>query len=412
MMKKYLTKKWIGIAVLVTVVLGAIGGFYYLNGGTPVTVVSADRGIVEMVIEETGTIDSRHRVMLKASAADTIETVVVRTGDVVLKDDVLAELDHKLLDSQIEGLQAQLKSVELQLLEALAPKDQALISQAQAAVQQASIGYEQAKKDLVIQQELLAGDYISQATFDVYDNQAKVTRQQLTIAQSQLLLTRKGISENVEGQFEAQIDQFESQLNALKAQLEDYVIVAPFDGVITEKLVDEGAYVMPGEPIMELSDFNEMKVVVDLLEDDLHWISQDTPLTLSFGEGDYTGKIEQIHPKAKETISELGIRQSRVEVEIQLMEGLESAIIGQEADVTFVPAKLDNVLRVPIDVVYQSQNQYFVMQVVNGVLEEQAIKVGLEGEDYYEVTEGLDEGDIVVKNLSNDLEIGLKVVVE
>lgn len=411
-MKKYLTKKWIGIAVLVMVVLGAIGGFYYLNGGTPVTVVAADRGNVEMIIEERGTIDSRHRVMLKASAADTIERVAVKTGDVVLKDDVLAELDHKLLDSQIEGFQAQLKSVELQLLEALAPKDQALISQAQAAVGQASIAYEQAKKDLVIQQELLAGDYISQASFDAYDNQAKVTRQQLTIAQSQLLLTRKGISDNVEGQFEAQIDQFESQLNALKAQLEDYVIVAPFDGVITEKMVDEGAYVMPGEPIMELSDFNEMKVVVDLLEDDLHWINHDTPLALSFGEGDYTGKIAQIHPKAKETISELGIRQSRVEVEIQLMEGLESAIIGQEADVTFIPAKLDNVLRLPIDVVYQSQNQYFVMQVVNGVLEEQAIKVGLEGEDYYEVTDGLDEGDLVVKNLSNDLEIGMKVIFE
>lgn len=411
-MKKYLTKKWIGIAILVTVVLGAIGGFYYLNGGTPVTTVSADRGKVKMIIEETGSIDSRHRVMLKASAADTIETVAVRTGDIVSKDDVLAELDHKLLDSQIEGLQAQLKNVELQLLEALAPKDQALINQAQAAVQQASISYEQAKKDLAIQQELLAGAYISQATFDAYDNQEKVARQQLTIAQSQLQLTRKGISKNVEGQFEAQIDQLDSQLNSLEAQLEDYVIVAPFDGVITERLVDEGAYVMPGEPIMELSDFSEMKVIVDLLEDDLHWINQDTPLTLSFGEGDYTGKIAQIHPKAKETISELGIRQSRVEVEIQLTEGLESAIIGQEADVSFVPAELDNVLRVPIDVVYQSQNQYFVMKVVNGVLEEQAIKVGLEGEDYYEVTEGLDENELVVKNLSNDLEVGMKVIVE
>ena len=411
-MKKYLTKKWILIAGIVTVVLGAVGGYYYLSGGTPVTTVSADRGKVEMIIEETGTIDSRHRVMLKASAADTVQTVAVRTGDAVFKDDVLAELDHKLLDSQIEGIEAQLKNVELQLLEALAPKDQALINQAQAAVQQASIAYEQAKKDLAIQQELVAGNYISQASFDVYDNQAKLTRQQLTIAQSQLQITRKGISENVEGQFEAQIDQLESQLNALEAQLEDYVIVAPFDGVITEKLIDEGAYVMPGEPIMELSDFNEMKVIVDLLEDDLHWISEETPLTLTFGEGEYMGQITQIHPKAKETVSELGIRQNRVEVEILLMQGLENAIIGQEADVIFVPAILDNVLRVPIDVVYQSQNQYFVMAVEDEILVEKVVTVGLEGEDYYEILEGLQEGDVVVKNLSNDLEVGMKVIVE
>ncbi len=411
-MKKYLTKKRILIAGIVTVVLGAIGGFYYLSGGIPVTIVSADRGKVEMIIEETGTIDSRHRVMLKASAADTVQTVAVRTGDAVSKDDVLAELDHKLLDSQIEGIEAQLKNVELQLLEALAPKDQALINQAQAAVQQASIAYEQAKKDLAIQQELLAGKYISQASYDVYDNQAKLTRQQLTIAQSQLQITRKGISENVEGQFEAQIDQLESQLNALEAQLEDYVIVAPFDGVITEKLIDEGAYVMPGEPIMELSDFNEMKVIVDLLEDDLHWISEETPLTLTFGEGEYMGQITQIHPKAKETVSELGIRQNRVEVEILLMQGLENAIIGQEADVTFVPAVRDEVLRVPIDVVYQFGDQHFVMLVENSTLIEKAVTVGLEGEDYYEILDGLQEGDSVVKNLSNDLEAGMKVTVE
>jgi len=411
-MKKYLTKKWMIIGILATVVLGAAGGFYYLNGGTPVTTASVERGDVRFLIEETGTIDSRHRVMLKTSVADTVQTVTVETGDEVTKGDVLVELDHKLLDSQIEGVEAQLRNVELQLLEALAPKDQALINQASAAVRQARVAYEQALEDLDVQQQLYEGNYISKTTYDAYANQAEVTKQQLTIAQSQLTLTRKGISENVEGQFEAQIEQLNSQLESLKAQLEDYVIVAPFGGIITERNIDEGAYVMPGEPIMELSDFSEMKVVVDLLEDDLHWISEETPLTLMFGNGQYMGQIAQIHPKAKETISELGIRQNRVEVEIMLTEGLENAIIGQEADVEFIPSTRSNVLRVPTEVVYQFQGEHYVMAIREGILAEQVVEIGLEGEDYYEILNGVQEGDLVVKNLSNDLEPGMKVVVE
>lgn len=411
-MKKYLTKKRIIIGVLITAALGVSGGLYYLNGGTPVTTALVERGDVRFLIDETGTIDSRHRVMLKTSVADTVQTVTVETGDEVTEGDVLVELDHKLLDSQIEGVEAQLKNMELQLLEALAPKDQALINQASAAVQQARVAYEQAVEDLGIQKQLYDGKYISKTTYDAYVNQAEVAKQQLTIAQSQLTLTRKGISENVEGQFEAQIEQLNSQLKSLKAQLENYVIVAPFSGIITERTIDEGGYVMPGEPIMELSDFSDMKVVVELLEDDLHWITEETPLTLTFGNGEYMGQIAQIHPKAKETISELGIRQNRVEVEIMLTEGLENAIIGQEADVEFVPAIRTEVLRVPVEVVYQFQGNHYVMVINEGILSEQQVELGLEGEDYYEVLNGLQEGSLVVKNLSNDLEPGMKVIIE
>jgi HlyD family secretion protein len=411
-MKKFLTKRRIIMIVIGLMIAGAGAGAYLMNGGRPVTTVSVERGDVEFIIEETGTIDSRHRVTLKTSVADTVQTVIVETGDQVIKNDVLVELDHKLLDSQIEGVEAQLKNAELQLLEALAPKDQALVNQAYAAVKQAQVTYDQALEDLAVQQKLYEGNHISKATYDSFVNQEELAKQQLTIANSQLTLTRKGISANVEGQYQAQIDQLNSQLTALKAQLEDYVIVAPFTGVITERTVDQGAYVMPGEPIMELADFNEMKVVVDLLEDDLHWINEATPLTLTFGDGDYMGQITQIHPKAKETVSELGIRQNRVEVEIMLSEGLANAIIGQEADVEFVPATRSNVLRVPNEVVYQFGGDHYVMVVKDATLSEQRVEIGLEGEDFSEILSGLEEGDLIVKNLSNDLEPGMKVIAD
>jgi len=142
------------IGVLATIALGAAGGFYFLNDGTPVTTASIERGDVRFLIEETGRIDSRHRVMLKTSVADTVQTVTVKIGDEVTEGDVLVELDHKLLDSQIEGIEAQLRNVELQLMEALEPKDQSLINQASAAVRQARIAYEQALEDLSVQKKL------------------------------------------------------------------------------------------------------------------------------------------------------------------------------------------------------------------------------------------------------------------
>ena len=55
-----------------------------------------------------------------------------------------------------------------------------------------------------------------------------------------------------------------AKLDAAKVRLELYNVKAPYDGVIVERLRDEGEWIRAGEPILRLTHMDEMKVQVSV----------------------------------------------------------------------------------------------------------------------------------------------------
>jgi RND family efflux transporter MFP subunit len=106
------------------------------------------------------------------------------------------------------------------------------------------------------------------------------------VAASQAALQKESerVSSLVEGGFaspnEAQMKTAESQkqlaqYQALRAQnfgtalqVSDCILRAPFDGEVSERLVDPGAFVHPGDPMITVVDRNTLRVTADVPEED------------------------------------------------------------------------------------------------------------------------------------------------
>jgi len=56
----------------------------------------------------------------------------------------------------------------------------------------------------------------------------------------------------------------EAELRQLAAKFRDIVSIAPFDGVITKKFVEEGDPVQPGQPLLEFADLEYLQVQVEV----------------------------------------------------------------------------------------------------------------------------------------------------
>lgn len=61
----------------------------------------------------------------------------------------------------------------------------------------------------------------------------------------------------------------EVQLKQLQKQLRGTKVLAPFSGVVTKKMADLGSMVMPGTPIVELTDINQLKLAISVPERDV-----------------------------------------------------------------------------------------------------------------------------------------------
>lgn len=410
-MKKLFKKRNVIIFILVLIVgvAGYIGNDFAMR--VSVEMYQVEIGAVEETFVEDGFIDAVKTSEIQAAISGTVEEVLKEVGDVVTKDDVLLLFDDEVILYQIEGLDAEIKALDFQLLEASKPADQERITNASIAVSQAKGNKNKAKDDYENNLVLFNSGNLSQSALDqskkLYDDALKA----YNIAINESKLVNKGVSENIESQYQASIEALYAQKKILESQLEDYAVDAPMAGTVLSSHVKSGHYVMIGQPLYEIADLSQLKLVCEILEDDYHLIDRDSHVRLydKILDKYYDASISKIYPKSESSISDLGIKQNRVKIEVLPNESLEDYIVGQTLDIEFVIHEKPSVKRVPIDAVFKSKGEYYVFVVMNGMIEQKLVEVGIEGDDYYEILSGLESGDDIVKVITNDLEEGLKI---
>jgi len=83
-------------------------------------------------------------------------------------------------------------------------------------------------------------------------------------------------------------------------------------------------------------------------------------------------------------------------VKIEIQDSQEINRAGLSSDVEIKVETKENVLYIPYEVVFKEESKLFVFVVENGAAKKTGVKIGLEVEDYYEITEGLEEGDTII----------------
>ena len=252
--------------------------------------VAAEQGSLPGVITASGELEAIRRVNVSPKNQGRLEALYVDEGDVVRKGQVLARMDSGDFKDRMDELSA--------------------------LVRQARAEYEAKRADFIRHRQLLDSGAISASDLDGFRSAYISSREALTAARERVE------QRSVEGN--------------------DLDIKAPFDGMITERFAEPGAYVTPtttastsagasSSSIVELSE--GLEVAAKVPESDIGRIrvGQEAVVRVdAYPDQRFAARVRDIAPRAEKTDNVISF-----EVELSLIDPPPSLRIGMTVDVDF-----------------------------------------------------------------------------
>ncbi|MGA9460015.1 MAG: efflux RND transporter periplasmic adaptor subunit, partial [Desulfobaccales bacterium] len=173
------------------------------------------------------------------------------------------------------------------------------------------------------------------------------------------------------------------------------VLASPVQGIVTKRLVTQGAYVQAGMPLLEVADLSTIWVDADIYQYELPWIKvgQQVTMSLAYLPGEtFAGRIDYIYPFLSGATRTVRVRlkfpNPRLELKPEMF-----------AQVQIKSPVTKKVVVVPADAVLDTGlKQHVFIALGNGRFEPREVKLGVygDGNQYREVLAGLQGGEEVV----------------
>jgi len=240
-------------------------------------------------------------------------------------------------------------------------------------------------------QELVQLDAtIIQAELD----KAVATYQQASLDLKRLrkLMPRKLASEDQIARAETALEQAKAEQALLKTRLSRTRIYAPFSGLISERLKEPGDVVPVYSHILTLIDPEQLIAKLYISEILLANIKTDTTVQIridALGDTQHTAKVTRVYP----TINP-ATRQGVFEIKLDPIP--PGALPGQLCRVT-VEGQTQPLRTVPLNSVRHDASGEFVYRIIDGKARRTKITTGIQIANYIEVTDGLNDGDVIVR---------------
>jgi RND family efflux transporter MFP subunit len=194
----------------------------------------------------------------------------------------------------------------------------------------------------------------------------------------------------------------------LLEQINKTTIKAPFQGVVTAKLSEEGAFAAPGVPLLQITDITNLKFTVNVPENDLIQFKLNHSYTITadaYPEISFTGKVTMIGSKAN-----MG---SSFPIQFTLNNTSDLKIkSGMFGKVNVENANQEMGIIIPASAMVGTAFQPQVYLVKNGKSVMQNISISKNIQNKVVVSSGLKEGDVMVTNGFINLYDGANIIVK
>lgn len=188
-------------------------------------------------------------------------------------------------------------------------------------------------------------------------------------------------------------------------------LYSPANGVVLEKMAVAGMRFMPGEPLFRIADLSAIWLIADVFEQDLALVHVGQSVKIivdAYPEKELAGKIAYIYPTVTPET-----RTAKVRVELANPGGMLRPDMYASVELAFGHGKTGT-LTVPDSAVLDSGTRQIVLvQRAEGLFEPREVKLGMRGNGYVEVIEGISAGeDVVVSaNFLIDAESNLRAAI-
>ena len=348
-----------------------------------VNVKPVERAAAQGSLVLPGNIQAITETPVLARSSGYIRKRYADIGDRVKPGQVLVEIEAPELQQQIKQATAAIE------------QSQSSVQQAEAALQQgrANLGLAQVTSERW--KKLLAKGAVSRQDSDTYDAQFAAQQANVQALEKAVSAARSNVSAQ------------EANLARLNELLGYLTVRAPFAGVVTVRNVDEGTLVTEGSTLLfRIAQTDRLRIYLNVPQSDASSVRVGQQATLQIP--DLPGR--KFPATVTRTASALDPSSRTLLVEVQAPNPNGDLLPGMYAQVDLAVPRKNPALLIPSDtLVMRSDGPQVAVVSADGVVHYSRIQLGRDLGDHLEVLSGLEPGQQMAVNPSDDVREGAHV---
>ncbi|HZR64706.1 MAG TPA: efflux RND transporter periplasmic adaptor subunit [Terriglobales bacterium] len=389
-------RQWILWAAGAVVAVILLASFASRDDSVPVVTATVTRGSIRSVISTNGKIEPISNFEAHAPAGTTVKRVLVKEGDHVKKGQLLVELDAATARSQAAQALAQIRASEADVNSIQHGGTQEELLTLQAQLVKARADRDAAQKNLDALQSL-------EKTGAASPGEVRSAQAQLATSEAQVKLLES--KEN--GRFspaeissvQARQSEAQSAYSAAEDVLSQLVIRAPFAGEVYSLPVKQGAYVNPGDLILQEADLSKVLVRAYVDEPDIARLTRGQKIEVTWDAVPgrlWSGIVSSI-PASVKLHGTRNVGETTCIVQNEDLKLLPNINVG----VAIVTAEHNGVLVLPREALRLDDGKPYVYVVTNNELERRTVGTSISNLTRTEITGDLPEGAKVALSATN-----------
>jgi HlyD family secretion protein len=274
-------RKWFWFVVVLIGVVGGAGAYFARQQveGTKVTAEGIQRRDLEAIVSASGKIDPKKTVNISAQSMGRVTRLDVREGDRVKAGQFLLQIDPVSAESAVRRDEASVAGAR------------AGLEQAHAQIKSAQASLDLARQTLKRQQELWAAGLTTRETLE--RAQADVDVREVDLRAREQDVTSR----------EEQLRQQEAGLVSSRHSLSQARFESPFDGIVTRRNVEVGENVMvgtmnnAGTVLLTIADMSVIEAEIEVDETDIPLVQLGQKATVTIDalpDRTFTGRVTEI----------------------------------------------------------------------------------------------------------------------
>ena len=339
----------------------------------PVQVTQVDLAPPTEVLTLPGEIRGWYSSTIYARVSGYVAKWIVDIGDRVKKDQVLATIDTPELDAQLDAGQAQL-----------------VASEAEVKVKEAEVDFAKTTYDR----------WQGSPKGSVSDQEREEKKARYAVSVAQLNAARARVT----------LDQ--ANVSRLTFLTRFKQVVAPYEGVITERRVDIGDLVTAGStaattPLYEIAQSEKVRVFADVPQIATSEVGEGTPVRVTAKE--YPNR--KFEGKITATSKSIDLKARTLRVEVDLSNDDLALLPGMYVQAAF-HLKTTSFVQVPASaLIFRAAGPQVAVIDGNATVKFQDVTIARDNGAFVEIASGLSAGDQVALNISNQIANGDRVTV-
>lgn len=327
-------------------------------------------------------------IIVNTREAGNVDQIIGEEGSLLKKGDTILTLTNPNLMREIEDQQDEWEKQRISYQEKALEMEQKSLTLKQQTLE-AEYELNKIRKSFSLEKEEYAMEIRSKAQLEVsedeYRYKTESTHLKLKSLQSDSSMTviRKELLQNDR-------DREEKKLIRSRQRIEDLVVRSPIDGQLSFVKVTPGQQVAAGENIAEVKVMDQFKIHTSLSEYYIDRVTTGLPAAITYQGKRYPLKISKVIPEVKDRLFEVDL--------VFTGEMPENVRLGKSFRVQIELGQPEQALVVPRGNFYQQTGGQWIYKV--NADKTRAVKVpvtiGRQNPRQYEITEGLQPGDLVI----------------